>query len=296
MNVHEIITQRIVKRIEEGTAPWQQQWMCADMPANLVTKREYSGVNCFLAFNPYASRWYLTLKQANALGATIKKGEHGHIVVFWQMKERTDLKTKEKKKSFLLKYYTVFNTEQCEGIPADKIPPVASPRVIDAAAEVIAAVKDWAPSAPKVTRMNTNRACYNPRTDEVTLPNAAQFTSAEASYSVAFHELAHASGHKDRLNRKGIVEFDKHGTDQYAFEELVAELCSAFVCGRTGIANDAVIENSASYLKMWASKLKENTRWIVLAGSQASKAADYILTGKINGHDEPKDATEVASA
>lgn len=294
MNVHEIITDRIVKEIEKGTAPWQRSWSCGDVPANLISKREYSGVNLFLAFMPYESRWWLTMKQANKIGAKIRKGESPTYVVFWQVREDKD---DADRKRFLLRYYKVWNVEQCDGIPAKLIPEKddSAPVVINAAEEIVASVERWQPSAPTVKRTANAQPRYSPKSDTVHLPLAKQFKSAEANYKTTFHELVHASGTKDRLNRKGIVEFDRFGSDQYAFEELVAELGAAFLCGRTGIANDAVIANSAAYLEHWAKVLRENPRWIVFAGSQAGKAADYILTGKLNGHDEPKTESEEVS-
>ena len=117
---YEIVTESIIKQLESGVAPWRKPWR-TETPANLVSKKEYRGINVFLlASQGYGSRYWLTYRQAQALGGNVKKGEHGSKVVFWKIdeyqKENQETGETENHKSILLRYYTVFNVEQCEGI------------------------------------------------------------------------------------------------------------------------------------------------------------------------------------
>ena len=109
------------------------------------------------------------------------------------------------------------------------------------------------------------------------MPALNSFDSSEEYYSVLFHEIAHSTGHETRLNRKGITELSRFGSHSYCFEELVAEMTSAFLCSSVGIEN--TIDNSAAYIQGWIKALKENKKMILIAASQAQKAADYISKG-----------------
>ena len=129
---YEIVTESIIKQLESGVAPWCKPWR-TEPPANLVSKKEYRGINIFLlASQGYGSRYWVTYRQAQALGGSVKKGEHGSKVVFWKIdeyrKENKEIGETENRKSILLRYYTVFNLEQCEGIkspePHRVIPPI----------------------------------------------------------------------------------------------------------------------------------------------------------------------------
>src|SRR3984885_15839831 len=115
---YEIVTEFIIKQLESGVAPWRKPWGTGT-PANLASKKEYRGINIFLlASQGYGSRYWVTYRQAQALGGSVRKGEHGSRVVFWKIDEyrKADVDTGEtgKRKSILLRYYSVFNLEQCE--------------------------------------------------------------------------------------------------------------------------------------------------------------------------------------
>jgi antirestriction protein ArdC len=112
------------------------------------------------------------------------------------------------------------------------------------------------------------------------MPNRNSFESAEHYYGTLFHELTHSTGHPKRLNRQTLTEFEFFGDDNYSREELVAEMGAAFLCGFTGIEN-RIIDNSASYLASWLKVLKEDHRMLLVAASQAQKAADMILGNPI---------------
>ena len=135
------------------------------------------------------------------------------------------------------------------------------------------------PNRPQVNIIQSGRAFYSPSRDSVTVPELSQYAKPEEFYSTLFHELAHATGHKSRLNRDGITHFCSFGSTDYSKEELVAEMTAAFLCGHCGIDN-ATIANSAAYLQGWIKALKGDKKLAVMAGAQAQKAANYILNKK----------------
>jgi antirestriction protein ArdC len=124
-----------------------------------------------------------------------------------------------------------------------------------------------------------NRAFYHPAGDYIQLPAAGQFKSAAGYFATMAHECCHATGHAKRLARPGVMSPNFFGSHDYSFEELVAEIGAAYLCGRAGIV-DQVIDNAAAYVKGWSDKLKDNTKWIVQAAAQAEKSARYILNEK----------------
>jgi len=275
MNVYEIVTEQVIKQLESGVAPWKKPWRC-EPPANLVSGKEYRGINPFLlASQGYGSRYWVTFNQANKLGGHVKKGEKSSLVTFWNIGEEKLIRkadgTDRKSKPILLRYYSVFNIEQTEGI-ADKLGlGNATPRVPNI--EACEAIVSGMPHAPAMEQ--SGRAWYKPSTDTVGMPSKSLFGSAEEYYSTLFHELTHSTGHKSRVGRDGIEEIAQFGSESYSKEELIAEMGAAMLCGITGIA-PATIENSAAYLKHWIERLRGDSKLIVSAASAAQKAADYI--------------------
>jgi antirestriction protein ArdC len=269
---YEIVTEFIIKQLESGVAPWRKPWG-TETPANLASKKEYRGINIFLlASQGYGSRYWVTYRQAQALGGTVKNGQHGSKVVFWKISEHRSENQKseetENRKSILLRCYDVFNLEQCEGI---KFPdPVRAINPIEPCESIVRAM----PNPPGFAQ--DARACYRPSTDTVGMPARSAFLAAEEYYSTLFHEITHSTGHPSRLGREGIMNHNPFGSADYSKEELVAEMGAAMLCGAAGIES-RTLGNSAAYLQTWISKLKSDSRLIVSAASQAQKAADYIL-------------------
>ncbi len=269
---YEIVTESIIKQLESGVAPWRKPWR-AEPPANLVSKKEYRGINIFLlASQGYGSRYWLTYRQAQTLGGSVKKGEHGSKVVFWKIdeyrKENKETGETENHKSILLRYYTVFNLEQCEGMKSPEPDRLIHP--IEQCEHIVNSM----PNPPGFEQ--DSRAFYRPSTDTVGMPSRTAFESAEKYYSTFFHELTHSTGHPSRVGREGIMEHNPFGSEDYSKEELVAEMGAAMLCGVAGIES-RTLDNSASYLQSWINRLRSDSRLIVSAASQAQKAADYIL-------------------
>jgi antirestriction protein ArdC len=276
---YQVITDRVITLLEQGIVPWQKPWHGGQtLPRNLASGREYRGVNVFLLHAmSYASPFWLTFNQAKELGGTVRRGEKACPVVFWKWLEAEEIG--ERKRIPFLRYYSVFNIAQCEGIPADKIPSLSATRrehtPIAEAERVVSAM----PRRPEI-KHGLDRAFYSPGGDFVGMPSPDQFRSGEEYYSVLFHELTHATGHETRSKRKGVSgsdgEWSAFGSTPYAKEELVAEMGAAFLCGQAGIV-ERTLDNSAAYVGSWLQRLKEDRRLVVHAAAQAQKAADYVL-------------------
>lgn len=202
-----------------------------------------------------------------------KKGEKSSIVVFWKDYEIADKETGKTKKVPVLRYYNVFNANQCDGI---ETPDAVEYNPLDfkpiEAAEAI--VKEYS-DAPSI-EYGGQQAYYRPLTDIVRLPEPSRFTSAEEYYSTLFHELGHSTGHSKRLDRKLDTDPKPFGSADYGKEELIAEMAAAFLCSHAGI-QPAVIDNQAAYLQGWLKQLKNDKRLIIQGAGAAQKATDWIL-------------------
>jgi antirestriction protein ArdC len=273
-SVYDIITEEILKIMEQGVVPWRKPWNSKDSSCNLVSGKPYRGINVFLlSCAGFNSPWWLTYRQAQEKGGQVRKGEKGRRIIFWKLSggsEETEAEENKSRKIPLLKYYTVFNLQQVEGV---EIPPEPERVVLDPIANAEAIVKAM-PDPPAFSL--GNRAAYNLARDLVIMPDMQDFHGSEEYYSTLFHELAHATGHQSRLNRKEITDIIRFGSHNYSKEELVAEMTASFLCGEAGIL-PATIQNSASYLQSWAAKLKEDKKMVVCAAAAAQRAADYIL-------------------
>ncbi len=281
--VYDVINNRIMELLEQGTVPWRKPWNAdSNMPKNLISRKDYRGVNVFLlSCMPFGSPYWLTFKQVQDRGGYVRKGEKSTPVVFWKWidKKDADIQDNEitgtKGKVPLLRYYSVFNLDQVEGIKAPEPQEIIKEfNPIQKAEEAIAAM----PLRPDI-KYGGNRAYYSPSNDYIQLPHQHTFQSPEEYYSTAFHELAHATGHTSRVGRKSILEPSYFGSHEYSKEELVAEMGAAFLCGHTGIEN-RTIQNSAAYIQGWLRKLKDDKTLLIHAAAQAQKAADFILNWK----------------
>jgi antirestriction protein ArdC len=289
MNVYDIINTRIMELLAQGTVPWRKTWnTVSNMPKNLVSKKEYRGVNIFLlACMPYSSPYWMTYKQISDKGGHVLKGEKSTPVIFWKWLDRKDTDDPERAVGSgrvpLLRYYNVFNIEQTEGITYPELVSVNNQEFtpIERAEQIIANM----PYKPTIHH-GGNKAAYSPVLDYVKLPEPSSFQSPEEYYSTSFHELTHSTGHASRLGRKGVLEPSYFGSHEYSKEELVAEMGAAFLCGMSRIENKT-IDNSAAYIQGWLRELKNDKTLLIHAAALAQKAADYILIAdKSVGEDE----------
>ena len=279
--VADMVTSQVVKGLEHGIVPWRKPWRMSEC-ANFSSGRRYTGVNPWLLHiecmrNKWAHPLFATFNQITAMGGTVRKGEHGTMVVFTKQqmvdKEITrDGETKvEQKAIYLLRYYKVFNLAQTDGLGdkvAKHLPTVVNHDTVAEADDIISA------SGADI-RHGGGVACYSPDADTVFMPDKNSFDTNTDYYHTTFHELIHWTGHESRFNRlTGLVGFS---IDNYAQEELVAE-CGACMLGvEVGIVH-SVRENDQAYINGWLSKIKGGDAGMVLkAASQADKAADYIV-------------------
>lgn len=293
-NIYEEITNRILAEMDKGVIPWQKPWTSLVGAVSHQSGRPYSLLNqvLLMAAEPEDSendnmvKEYLTLKQCNAEGGKIKKGEKSKFVVFWKIfkKEVTnDDGSKEEQTIPVLKYYHVFEVSQCEGIER-KFAQTEKPHLdpVDEAEHIVNEYFDR--EACQLHIRTTNDAYYSPSTDTVNVPKMAQYSVAGEYYSTLFHEMTHSTGHASRLNRfeRGSLSF---GSEVYSKEELVAELGSAFLLNRAGINCKEAFTNSVAYIQGWSRKLKEDRNLFVSAASKAEAAVNYIINGKEASND-----------
>lgn len=296
-DLYAAVTDKIIAALEQNRPPWICPWASSPdqaMPANLSSGHRYRGINVLLLNMVQLSHGYplnrwLTFNQARSLGGNVRRGESGCAVVFFKMLEVDGDKPAandgpEHRVIPLLRSFTVFNAAQVDNLPEALVsPPVSADQFDpnDAAEAVLAA------SGATISH-GGDRAFYQPSTDCIQMPPKASFVSADRYYNVALHELTHWSGHPNRCNRPLL---GRQHIESYAFEELVAEMGSAFLCSNVGIANEL---HHADYIGHWLLALKSDKRLIFSAASLAQKAADYVLALQANAP-TPAQAEQVAA-
>jgi antirestriction protein ArdC len=283
-DVYSRITGKIIADLEQGVRPWLKPWN-AEHAAGRITRPlrhngiPYRGINVVMLWSAsvtkgYACPLWLTFKQALELGGNVRKGESGELVVFANSITRTetDAKGEETEREIpFLKGYTVFNAEQCEGLPAQysakAVPPALTPLQRCEAAD-----RFFAATGAEIRHGGT-RAYYAEGPDYVQMPPFETFRDAESHAATLAHELTHWTKHDKRLAR----DFGRviHGDEGYAKEELVAELGSAFLAADIGITPE-VREDHAAYIASWLKVLKNDKRFIFTAAAHAQRAVDYL--------------------
>lgn len=276
--VYEVINQRIMELLEQGTVPWRKTWNAGGNQPKNISGREYRGINVFmLACQEYGSPYWMTFKQVHDRGGHVIKGSRSVPVVFWKWVDRNGVDGVDGEEGYnarvpLLRYYSVFNLEQTSGVKEPESTVASNDhQPLPEAEDIIKGM----PLRPDI-RFGSNTAYYSPALDCVELPHLSSFESPEEYYCCLYHELSHATGHGSRVGRKGILEPSFFGSHEYSKEELVAEMSAAFLCGHTGI-EQKTIDNSAAYIRGWLKVLMNDKTLLVHAAAQAQKAADYIL-------------------
>ena len=279
-DLYQTITDKFIDEMKKGIIPWKRDWRGAfGAPRNFATKKPYRGINVFLLYfdaqkHGYKRPEYLTFKQCADLGGSIKAGSKSTIVVFWKLlkKEETDPKTGQLKKKTIqfLKYYNVFNVEQTTlTIPEEPVTEhVAAPKAEET-------IKSYL--TRETIAQEAGNPAYCPSTDSIRMPNLNDFEHAEEYYSAYFHEMTHSTGPKKRLAR---FEIGGYVHEEYAKEELVAEIGASFLMADHELTTEFSFKNSTAYLQNWISALKNDPKLIICASGKAQLAADYIYNGK----------------
>lgn len=268
------IALKIIDLIEQNNIlPWNVPYNIF-LPKNVQTSKNYRGINMvYLSMVQnilgFSSNYWLTYNQAKVLGGQVRKGEKGFRAVKYSPPIFDEGGTMTCPPFF--KNFTVFNASQCDGIEVTS-DGSDNPEIKDC--ELV--VANYISKSGVILSKENHLPCYSPSKDEIKIPDISQFSSSEEYYSTLFHEIAHSTGHKSRLNRGDIVESGdaKHN---YSYEELVAEFASAMILGKCGYSNESTEKNSASYISHWLKYLKNNPGKLMSAVSDAQKAADLVV-------------------
>jgi len=269
----EDITQMFIEELANGQVPWKKPWSSLGaIPHNYHSRRSYRGINAMILgavsqrFG-YQSPAWTTYKAAAARGAFVRKGEKATHVVFWKPIKVQDKATGEEKSTVMARMYSVFNTDQVDGIDW-QMPDREPVEIRDAIKQVV----DGYPNPPSIIHSMSDKAYYMPAEDRITLPLLEQFKDEQAFAETIFHELVHSTGHTSRLNRLDNIAACR-GT--YAKEELVAEIGATMLMQHTGVEID--MPQMASYVGGWLKALQDDSTLIIKAAQAAQKAMDHIL-------------------
>lgn len=271
-DLYQEVTDKILAQMETGTAPWARPWTGTDggMPHNAISGKPYRGINTMLLFAPAGAvgNGWMTYKQSSDVGAQVRKGEKGSMIVFfkpWAVTNKNDPDSAVRMVP-ILRSFTVFHTSQIDNLPEKYLPKsiaeLPDHERIERAEKLM---------SQAVVNHGGDRAFYRTSTDSIQLPQMAQFESVAAYYATALHELTHWTGAKGRCEREYSKRF---GDTAYAREELVAEMGAAFLCAHAGIEGRL---QHAEYLASWIQVLRNDKRAVVVAAGAAQKAADFVL-------------------
>lgn len=271
-DAYQLVTDRFLEALREGVIPWRRTWGSAGAhrPKNLVSGKTYQGINYLLTTMASADEWFVSFKQAKDLGGYVKRGAKGIPIVYWNWITRTETNDDgadvEREIPFV-RYSTVFPLSATEGIEAPE-----PTEIVAATANDPISICDDLVDANDPTIVGGEPA-YVPDQDEIRMPHRSIFDDSEAYYSTLFHELVHWSGAPRRLNR---TKGQRFGDDNYAREELVAEIGAALLCNETGIENRKTIDDGKAYVQHWISQLESDPQLIITAAAKGRKAAEYL--------------------
>ena len=289
-NHYQEITDKVIAAIEGGVIPWQKPTSTKGqgLAYNYVSGKHYRGINYFLLnfLRPHFQGAYLTFKQAKNLGGKIRKGSKSERVYFFKLFYRdadgnplSEIKAQQLKDRGIkvqaipfLRCTPVFNVEDVEGVDFD-LPTEPETFAHDPVQKAEKFLKGIA-NGPTITTASGRADYYQLRTDKIVMYPRERYVSQEAYYQTLFHELTHATGHPDRLNREGINEPTNMGSPTYAQEELTAEMGGAFLCAMTGVKVE--VENTAAYVANWLTALQNDNKLVYKAAAQAQKAVDFL--------------------
>ncbi len=288
--IHTEVTEKIIASLQKGVAPWVRPWdssLTDGLPTNFLTKKAYRGINTVILDMEQMAKGYerclwLTYKQAAELGGQVRKGEKSVEIYRFQVNQverENDYGETELRRYPMLKIYWVFNVAQIDGLD---LPDISKPSAKAWAEDK--KVEAMAKSTGAVIKHGGDRACFIPSKDEVHMPTKAQFKTKGDYYATLIHELVHWTGHKSRLDRLTWAPF---GGADYAKEELVAEMGSAFLSARYKL--DGKLQH-ASYIQSWLKALENDHSLIFQAASKAQKACDYLLGVKFEADEEKQAA------
>lgn len=285
LDIYSRVTGKIIADLEKGVRSWTKPWSSEHAGARIVRPlrhngKPYQGVNILLLWgsaveNGFSSPVWMTFKQARDLGAHVRQGEKGSLVVFADTihKTETDDKTGEEVEKSIpfMKGYTVFNVDQIEDLPFHYYAKPEQPAIPEA--ERNERLELFFSKTGAHIRHGGNRAYFAPAADHIQMPPFPAFRDPESYYATLAHEMTHWTGHPARLDRN--LDRKDQGQEDYAKEELVAELGAAFLCADLAITPETR-EDHAAYIAHWLKALKDDKRFIFTAAGHAQRAADHL--------------------
>ena len=285
IDIHQELTNAVVESLEaireqygkdhEGFA-WDKPWIDTSngMPRN-VDGKPYRGINVLLLLIQgskmgYTQNIWGTLKSWNAKGGKIIKGSKSTKITFYKSFVSKDKETDEENKFFILKTFNVFNIAQVEGVTIQD-----DNQTLTNTVERDKLIDSFVAQTNAILKDGGNRAFYSPSSDFIGMPKLEQFKTTDGYYSTLLHELTHWTGAMKRCNRDLKNKF---GSQAYAFEELVAELGSMFLCNKFNILgrDEEQMRNHITYLDSWIKRLKDDKKAIFQASTLAQKAFDFL--------------------
>jgi antirestriction protein ArdC len=279
---YERITAAILSLLDnqDALAPWQRPWRDTSMARSMSSGKAYNGINRWyltaLADAYGWSPWFGTYKQIEAQGGQVRKGEKSNLAILWKPMERVNDQG-DVEKFMLLRTFNVFSASQADGLP-EKFMKAPTQEFAEAnLSEAESVFDEYVESSGVELRYGGDSAYYSPALDKIVLPRRESFVSPDHFFATVFHEAAHSTGHKDRLNRPGVAEIDPGDLHKYSREELVAEFGSALVLGALNLDKPNVVENQAAYLAHWKRALADDPQALIWAAGRAEKAANMIL-------------------
>ncbi len=340
VDIYTAMTDAFIAALEKGTVPWKRPWkLTGGFPYSISTGKHYRGINPLrLMLEGYDDpRWgtFNAVKEAAAAHAKsqgrdivieeskrgkqyfeiidgkrvwfdggVKAKEKATGIVFYKVIKRDKPKEGQDKSFRMMRYFSVFNAKQCNGLPALPVDEVREFTPIEEAERIVRGYI-WSDDRDKQEPIagdghnlgpsvfhGFNHAAYDQTRDRVEMPDPEQFHTDEGYYSALFHELVHSTGSQKRLKR---LESSGFGSDPYAREELVAEVGASFLAGISGFET-AGGEQSAAYLANWLQALKNDNKLIVVAAREAQKATDLIRDIHFDEEVKPEPQQELVAA
>lgn len=285
-DVYQEITNTIVEALEhvdpaDFKAPFARL-TATQPPRNPTTERYYNGINTLVLWlaqtkQRFQSNEWATYRQWQEQGAQVKKDENATGIVFFKQiqKKGEGSDSKDKDDSYCVaRFYCVFNADQVDGYTPESGLETGSLGKV----ERIDSIESFVAGTRAVIKEG-DTAAYSPMGDHITMPDKGLFfengqSATENYYAVLMHELTHWTGAKHRVNRVQHAYSEKYEQD-YAFEELIAELGSAYLCAHFGIKQKGR-DSHAIYIKSWLKALRSDTKYIFRAAAQAQNAVDYL--------------------
>lgn len=274
---HQMITDMIIAKLNEGVIPWQKNWK-GQKAINYISRKAYRGINTLLLPLPGE---YLTFKQCSDKGGRVNKGAKSNIICFYKRIDVIDRETDEEKTVSLLRYFKVFHLSDTDlQTKCDPFIPSSKNEIIKQAEGLITHYVDAKQIADKPLIIEnvdgSDRAYYNPRLDKIIIPLINQFKDNFNYYSTVFHELSHSTGNINRLDRFSHQKSHLFGSKDYSKEELVAEISACLLTNHMGMDNTDLFDNSVAYINGWLHKLKDDKKFILNASAKAQRAFEYI--------------------